>query len=91
LCQTVLVVASEADEAAAAAIGRITDALRAGGYDLLRATTAREGAAQIPRRPSTFPVFSHDIHGVRRGLGGPYEVMCVTQHTAGERGGRAHA
>src|SRR5271169_1317523 len=47
LCQTVLVVAGEADEAAAAAISRITDSLRAEGFALLRATTARDGAAQI--------------------------------------------
>jgi arginine decarboxylase len=47
LCQTVLVVAGAADEAAAAAIGRITDSLRAEGFGLLRATTARDGAAQI--------------------------------------------
>jgi arginine decarboxylase len=44
---TVLVVADEADEAAAAAIGRITDSLRAEGYDLLRAMTVRDGVAQI--------------------------------------------
>jgi arginine decarboxylase len=47
LCQTVLVVAGEADEAAAAAISRITDSLRAEGFVLLRATTVRDGAAQI--------------------------------------------
>ena len=47
LSQTVLVVAGEADEAAAAAISRITDSLRAEGFGLLRATTGRDGAAQI--------------------------------------------
>jgi hypothetical protein len=39
--------AGEADEAAAAAISRITDSLRAEGFGLLRATTGRDGAAQI--------------------------------------------
>ncbi len=47
LCQTVLVVAGEDDEATAAVIGRITDSLRDEGYDVLRATTGRDGAAQI--------------------------------------------
>ena len=47
LSRTVLVVAGEADEAAAAAISRITDSLHAEGFGLLRATTARDGAAQI--------------------------------------------
>jgi len=47
LSHTVLVVAGEADEAAAAAISRITDSLRAEGFGLLRATTARDGTAQI--------------------------------------------
>jgi hypothetical protein len=37
LCQTILVVAGEDDEAAAAVIGRITDSLRDDGYDVLRA------------------------------------------------------
>jgi arginine/lysine/ornithine decarboxylase len=38
-----------------------------------------------------FPGFGHDIHGVRRGPGGAYEVMCVRQNAAGQGGRRAHA
>jgi hypothetical protein len=38
-----------------------------------------------------FPGFEHDIHGVRRGAGGAYEVMCVQRHAAGQDGAPAHA
>jgi len=33
-----------------------------------------------------FPGFGYDIHGVRRGTGGGYEVMCVQRHAAGQDG-----
>jgi hypothetical protein len=46
-CRTVLIVADHADAAAAAVIGRIADELSAGGHDLIRATTARDGVAQV--------------------------------------------
>jgi hypothetical protein len=46
-CRTVLVVADEADPAAAAVIGRIADSLRAERFSLIYATTARDGIAQV--------------------------------------------
>jgi len=46
-CQLVLVVSDDADQAAAAAIGRVADGLRAEGLSLLYAATARDGAAQV--------------------------------------------
>ncbi len=45
-CRMVLVVADDADPAAAAVIGRIADRLRAEGFGLIYATTARDGIAQ---------------------------------------------
>jgi len=44
-CQMVPVVSDDADQAAAAAIGRVADGLRAEGHSLLYAATARDGAA----------------------------------------------
>jgi hypothetical protein len=50
-CQMVPVVSDDADQAAAAAIGRVADGLRAEGHSLLYAATARDGAAQVRRTP----------------------------------------
>src|SRR6516165_5131759 len=46
-CQLVLVVSDDADQDAAAAIGRVADGLRAEGLSLLYAATARDGADQV--------------------------------------------
>ena len=46
-CQMVPVVSDDANQAAAAAIGRVADGLRAEGHSLLYAATARDGAAQV--------------------------------------------
>jgi len=55
-CRMVLVVADDADPAAAAVIARIADSLRDEGFSLIYATTARDGTAQVrtstPDRPA---------------------------------------
>ena len=48
----VLVVTNDADPATAAEIGRIADSLRAEGYGLMYATTARDGTAQVRANPA---------------------------------------
>ena len=48
----VLVVTDDADPATAAEIGRIADSLRAEGYGLMYATTARDGTAQVRANPA---------------------------------------
>src|SRR6516165_850283 len=52
LCRTVLVIADDADPARVAVIGRIAEGLRAEGYSLIDAATARDGTAQVRANPA---------------------------------------